>query len=374
MSTSKPLKVSGINLSFNPLQIQKNYSPRQLSLFAAFWITIVAVVVFLPHLLLESSFLNYRFLIYFISAISFFIATYLVFLFAIKKYVYRRIKLIYKTIHQSKLSAQEKKDTVSSDASIFEEVEKDVEKWAANQQIELEKYKEWAEYRRRFVGDISHELKTPIFVIQGYLDTLLDGAWEDKERLVYYLRKAVKSTERLTTIVQDLEAIAKLESGDLMLDIRNVNIKKITEEVFEELEMKAQQHNIELIFKNDADTAYTVHADEGLIRQVLTNLISNSIKYGKEDGHTKVSFYDMDKHILIEVADNGIGIPSEHLAHVFDRFYRVDKSRSRQRGGSGLGLSIVKHIIEAHEQTINVRSARQMGSTFGFTLEKVARE
>ncbi len=374
MNTSKPLKASGINLSFNPFQIQKNYSPRQISLFSAFWITLIAVLTFLPHMLLENNFWNYRFLIYVASAIVFFVATYMVFLFAIKRYVYRRIKLIYKTIHRSKLSAQEKKDRVSSDASIFDDVERDVEAWAANQQIELEKYKEWAEYRRRFVGDISHELKTPIFVIQGYLDTLLDGAWQDEERLLHYLRKAVKSTERLTTIVQDLEAIAKLESGDLMLDIRNINIKALTIEIFEELEMKAQQHNIELLFKSSADTPYTVSADEGLIRQVLTNLISNSIKYGRENGHTKVSFYDMDQHVLVEVADNGIGIPSEHLPHVFDRFYRVDKSRSRKQGGSGLGLSIVKHIIEAHEQTINVRSAKNIGSTFGFTLEKVRRE
>lgn len=369
MNTSKPLKVLGTSLSFNPFQIRKNYSPRQIALFSSFWISIIAMTVFVP-LLIKQDLWNYRLLIYAASSVVFFISTYFVFLFALRRYIYRRIKLIYKTIHQSKLSAQEKRESVSADSNIFDEVEREVEAWAQKQEKELKKYKEWAEYRRRFVGDISHELKTPIFVIQGYLDTLLDGAWQDPDRLVHYLKKAVKSTDRLTTIVQDLEAIARLESGDLMVEIRQIDIRALTEEVFDDLEMKAKSHGIALAFKTGAETSYKVNADEGLIRQVLTNLISNSIKYGKENGDTKVSFYDMDQHILVEVADNGIGIPREHLPHVFDRFYRVDKSRSRQYGGSGLGLSIVKHIIETHGQTINVRSAQTMGSTFGFTLEK----
>ncbi|MEM9888172.1 MAG: ATP-binding protein [Bacteroidota bacterium] len=370
MNTSKPLKGSGINLSFNPFQIQKNYTPRQIALFSAFWITTVIVFAFLPLLLIEPDLWQYRLLFYTISSILFFVITYNIFLAALKKYIYRRIKLIYKTIHQRKLKAQEKKDIVDADANIFEEVEKEVEEWAHEQEEEIQKYKEWAEYRRRFVGDISHELKTPIFVIQSYLETLLDGAWEEPERLLRYLKKTAKSTERLNTIVQDLEAIARLETGDLMLDIRAFDIRKLTEEIFEEIEIKAEKHSINLQLKEGAATPFRVNADEELIRQVMTNLINNSIKYGKENGRTKVSFYDMDQHVLVEIADNGIGIPNEHLPHVFDRFYRVDKSRSRQRGGSGLGLSIVKHIIEAHNQTINVRSTKDLGSTFGFTLKK----
>jgi len=370
MSTSKQSKGLGINLSFNPFQIQKNYTPRQIALFSAFWITTIAAFVFLPLMLFPITDSNTRWLSYFISISIFFLSTYTIILFSLKKYIYRRIKLVYKTIHQSKLLAQQKKEIVDVDANVFEEVEKEVEEWARQQEVEIEKYKEWAEYRRRFVGDISHELKTPIFVIQSYLDTLLEGAWKEPDRLLRFLKKASKSTDRLNTIVQDLEAIAKLESGDLMLDIRTFDIKELAKDVFEELELKAQKHNIELILKEGASTPYQVNADEELIRQVLTNLISNSIKYGKDGGHTKVSFYDMDQNILVEVADNGIGIKKEHIPHVFDRFYRVDKSRSRERGGSGLGLSIVKHILEGHDQTINVRSRQEMGSTFGFTLQK----
>ena len=212
MNASKPSKESGINLSFNPLQIQKNYTPRQIALFSAFWITLIAAVVFMPLLLFPTENQDVRWMSYFISIGVFFLSTYSVILFALKKYIYRRIKLVYKTIHQRKLLAQEKKDIVDSDANVFEEVEKEVEEWARQQEVELEKYKEWAEYRRHFVGDISHELKTPIFVIQSYLDTLLEGAWKEPDRLLRYLKKASKSTDRLNTIVQDLEAIANTEN------------------------------------------------------------------------------------------------------------------------------------------------------------------
>ncbi|NJL76222.1 MAG: sensor histidine kinase, partial [Saprospiraceae bacterium] len=259
---------------------------------------------------------------------------------------------------------------IDLDTNIFDEVEKQVEDWANKKEQEVAKYKTWAEYRRRFVGDISHELKTPIFIMQSYLDTLLDGAWKDEQLCQKFLQKVSKSAERLNTIVQDLEAIAKLESGEMLLDMRNFDVRKLTQDVFEELEMQAKQSNIQLSFKDGAASPYRVFADEDKIRQVLINLINNSIKYGNPNGKTKVSFYDMDRHVLIEVADNGIGIPAEHIPHVFDRFYRVDKSRSREQGGSGLGLSIVKHIIEVHKQTINVRSTQGLGSTFGFTLEK----
>ncbi|MCB0578851.1 MAG: sensor histidine kinase, partial [Phaeodactylibacter sp.] len=219
-------------------------------------------------------------------------------------------------------------------------------------------------------GDISHELKTPIFNIQGYLHTLLDGAIHDEEVNVKFIRKAAKNLERLHTIVEDLEAISRLESGELILEMQAFDIRKLTEEVFEDLEIKAAQRRIVLEFKEGAAQNFRVLADRESIRQVLTNLVSNSIKYGKDNGRTRIGFYDMDKNILIEVADNGLGIPKQHINHVFDRFYRVDKSRSRAQGGSGLGLSIVKHIIEAHKQTINVRSTPDLGSTFGFTLQK----
>jgi two-component system phosphate regulon sensor histidine kinase PhoR len=367
MTTSKPSKGLVISLSFKQ---NKNYTPRQVALATSFWITVgygilLSISIFSLMPLWEK---NYTWLVVFIL-LGFFVS-YFILLYVLQNYIYRRVKLIYKTIHQKKLLSQTKKDSIDLDTNILEEVEKQVEDWANNKEQEVAKYKIGAEYRRRFVGDISHELKTPIFIIQSYLDTLLDGAWKDEQLCPKFLQKVSKSAERLQTIVQDLEAIAKLESGEMLLDMRSFDIGKLTEEIFEELEMQAKQSNIQLSFKEGAAFPYRVFADEDKIRQVMVNLVSNSIKYGNAGGKTKVSFYDMDRHVLIEVADNGIGIPAEHLPHVFNRFYRVDKSRTREQGGSGLGLSIVKHIVEVHKQTINVRSTVGHGSTFGFTLEK----
>lgn len=305
-----------------------------------------------------------------IMGLGLFIAAYFTTVYYLRKYIYRKIKLIYKTIHKHKVSTPDKSKSIDVRANIIDEVEKQVAEWAEQQKEEIDKYKAWAEYRRHFVGDISHELKTPIFNIQGYLHTLLDGAIHDEAVNVKFLKKAAKNLERLHTIVEDLEAISRLESGELILEMQAFDVKKLTEEVFEDLEIKAANRNIILEFKEGAAPNFRVMADRDSIRQVMTNLISNSIKYGKDNGRTRVGFYDMDKNILIEIADNGIGIPKKHLNHVFDRFYRVDKSRSRAQGGSGLGLSIVKHIIEAHNQTINVRSTPELGSTFGFTLQK----
>ncbi len=296
--------------------------------------------------------------------------SYFVFVNFLKRYIYRKIKLIYKTIHKHKMSPAQKQSAINIDTPIIEEVEKEVAQWADEQAREIAELKKWQEYRRRYIGDVSHELKTPIFNIQGYLETLLDGGLEDPAINRDFLSRAAKNVERLLTIVEDLEAISRLESGEMILDMQVFDIRTLVEEVFDEMEMKARQRNIRLMFKEGASQHFQVRADRESIRQVLINLISNSIKYGKEGGHTKVALYDMESLVLVEVADDGIGIPPEHINHVFDRFYRVDKSRSRERGGSGLGLSIVKHIIEAHHQTINVRSSVGMGSTFGFTLAK----
>lgn len=346
----------------------KNPTPQQIAFFSSI---IVALVAFLTLVLVHAVGINHFLREAFIGTVLVFLAAYFVTIFYLKKYIYRKIKLIYKTIHKHKLAATEKNNVVDVTSNIIDDVEKEVEEWATHQKQELDKYKSWAEYRRKFVGDISHELKTPIFNIQGYIHTLLDGAIQDPEINIPFLKKAAKNVDRLNTIVEDLEAISRLESGVLILDKTTFDIKSLTEEVFEDVEFKAAQKNIGLEFKEGAAGNFKVRADRESIRQVLMNLLLNSVKYGITDGRTKVGFYDMDKNILIEVADNGIGIPKKHINHVFDRFYRVDKSRSRAQGGSGLGLSIVKHILEAHQQTINVRSTANLGSTFGFTLEKV---
>ena len=377
----------------------KNPTPQQIALFVAFYITAFTLGVWvLVEMARDREMLTWTTTLILLGVVSFAIA-YLITIFYLRKYIYRKIKVIYKTIHKQKLSPQEKNKTIDVRANIIDEVEKQVSEWADQQQEEIERYKAWAEYRRNFVGDISHELKTPIFNIQGYLHTLLDGALNfvgdishelktpifniqgylhtlldgainDEAVNLKFLSKAAKNLERLHTIVEDLEAISRLESGELILEMQSFDIKKLCEEVFEDLEIKAAQRNITLEFKEGAAHNYRVQADRESIRQVMTNLLYNSIKYGVENGRTRVGFYDMDKNILVEVADNGIGIPKKHLDHVFDRFYRVDKSRSREAGGSDLGLSIVKHIIEAHKQAINVRSTPELGSTFGFTLQK----
>ncbi len=346
----------------------KNPTPRQIALLTALLTTIglfLITLLFFSSLDALSGALRYA-----LWGIAAFGVSYYVTIYYLKKYIYRKIKLIYKTIHKHKVSPEEKVKSVDVQSNIIDEMEREVAQWALNQKQELDKYKSWAEYRRKFVGDISHELKTPIFNIQGYIHTLLEGGIEDEKVRRPFLEKAAKNLDRLNTIVEDLEAISRLESGGLLLDMQTFDIKELTREVFDDLEFKAKEKNITLEFKEGAALAYRVRADRENIRQVLMNLIHNSIKYGHPDGRTKVGFYDMDKHILIEVADNGIGISKKHINHVFDRFYRVDKSRSRSQGGSGLGLSIVKHIIEAHQQTINVRSTPNLGSTFGFTLEK----
>ena len=245
-----------------------------------------------------------------------------------------------------------------------------MDQWVKDQQTTIKNLQTLESYRRDFLGNVSHELKTPIFNIQGYVHTLLDGAIEDKQLSYKYLDRAAKNIERLQTIVEDLESISKLELGELVLEMSKFDIKILTEEVFEELELLAEEKNIRLKFKEGASIGYNVFADREYIRQVLVNLINNSIKYGKEGGVSKVSFYNMENYILVEVADNGAGIEKQDLIRIFDRFYRVDKSRSRSAGGSGLGLSIVKHIIEAHHQSVNVRSTPGEGSTFNFTLQK----
>ena len=224
-------------------------------------------------------------------------------------------------------------------------------------------------FRREFLGNVSHELKTPIFNIQGYIHTLLDGAINDDSVNVKYLKRSSKSVDRMISIVEDLEMISKIESDKLELEYSRWNIVKHVEELFEIIEMKAIKRNMSLQIDNETKSPY-VEADQDKIAQVFLNLIENAIKYGKEGGNIKVRFLDMGENLLVEVADDGDGIAEEHLSRLFERFYRVDKSRSRSEGGTGLGLSIVKHIIDAHRQNINVRSTENIGTTFSFSLKK----
>jgi two-component system phosphate regulon sensor histidine kinase PhoR len=242
--------------------------------------------------------------------------------------------------------------------------------WNNKQVRELERLKDLERYRKEFVGNVSHELKTPIFNIQGYILTLMEGGIEDSKINKLYLERTEKNIDRMISIVQDLEAINKLESGELKLNFEDFDIVRMVEDVFELEHRMADENRITLEFGNKPLTPLMVRADKKRITEVLTNLVVNSIKYGKKNGMVWVSFYESGEKLVVEVQDNGIGISKKDLPRIFERFYRVDKSRSREQGGTGLGLSIVKHIIEAHSQTINVKSSPDQGTTFTFTVEK----
>lgn len=298
-----------------------------------------------------------------------FIVSWVVLRLILERFIYERIRVIYKTISTTKRGNNRKLPHYSG-KDIIESVNKDVEEWAAERNNEIENLKKMEAYRREFLGNVSHELKTPITTIQGYVLTLLDGGLYDNNINRKYLKRTAKNINRLIAIINDLEEISKIETGMLEMKIAPINFSLLVKDVFDFMEIKAQKHNIKLEYTQGFDKNIRVMADQSRIRQVLINLIDNSIKYGKKNGLTTVSVFDMDENVLIEITDNGIGIEQKDLPRIFERFYRTDKSRSRDMGGTGLGLAIVKHIIEAHNQTINVRSKINVGTTFAFTLQK----
>lgn len=284
-------------------------------------------------------------------------------------YIQERVRIIYKTIRRLKGSSNHMNLDMRDD--IVEQVNRDVMSWAESQIEEITTLRETDTFRKEFIGNLAHELKTPIFNIQGFILTLLEGGMEDPEINRKFLLKAAKNVERMSGLLEDLDVITKMEAGTLDIELVPFDLLDILRETLESLESKAKRNNIDLRLKKGIDgSKIMVKGDAAKLVQVLTNLIVNSINYGKEGGHTEVRYYDADDSILVEVADTGIGIREGDLPRVFERFYRVDKSRSRHAGGSGLGLAIVKHILEAHGQTISVRSTYGEGSTFSFTLQK----
>ena len=280
----------------------------------------------------------------------------------VKLYIHSKISVIYKNIYKHKGVTRFVDVDVDS-------VEKEVENWAIQKENEILQMKASETYRREFIGNVSHELKTPIFNIQGYILTLLDGGLFDEEVNMKYLKRTSKSVDRMINIIDDLEVITRLETEKTQLEIGEFNIVELAKDVLDQLELKANESKIELSIQKEILGEFVL-GDIDKIQQVFANLISNSIKYGKEGGRTEVRFFDMNENILIEIADDGIGISEMDMPRLFERFYRVDKNRSRKIGGTGLGLAIVKHIIEAHNQTINVRSTVDVGSTFSFILKK----
>jgi two-component system phosphate regulon sensor histidine kinase PhoR len=299
------------------------------------------------------------------------VTSFLVFYWLIEKYIYSKIKLIYKLIHNLKLG-RDLRDALGEHmtADPINDVEQEVKEWAKQKKTEIDTLRTQEKFRREFLSNVSHEFKTPLFAIQGYIEAIQDDDFDDVDMAREFLKKAARNVDRLSYLIKDLDEISKLETGQIAIQYTKFKINDLIKEVFESMELKAKQHHIKLIFKQKYDEPIMVNADREKIVQVLVNLIDNSFKYGKEGGSTSVSLFELHNQVLVEVTDDGIGIEEKNLPRLFERFYRTDTSRSRQIGGSGLGLAIVKHIIEAHEQTINVRSTEGLGSTFGFTLEK----
>lgn len=355
-------------MSFNSLF--KNITIRQVTFLITFFVTLTSVTFFV---LFQFGIKDPNMWAIFLCSTILFIVQFFLIRLLMEQYVFRKIKLIYKIINDNK-KEQIGKDLAKFHEKSISDVNRNVVEWATSTKKEIAALKSLEEYRKNYVGNISHELKTPIFTVQAYLHTLLDGGIDDENINIKYLKRAAENVERLQNIVEDLDVISKLESGQFEMEMRPFDIKELVSETFMDLESLAKEKKIKLMFKEGAAQPYFVVGDKDSIRQVVTNLLVNSIKYGNQNGTTKVSFYDMDKKILIEVSDNGIGIEEQHLKHLFDRFYRVDSSRSRKQGGSGLGLSIVKHIIEAHGQSIKVRSTPNIGTTFGFTLNKTKKK
>lgn len=343
-------------------------TPHHLSLYITFFFAVVlSLTDIIVQLLLKNTIDYWAILLVILFSAP---VIYLVIWLTLSRYIYEKIKVIYKTIRRTKIASS---GTINNDEKkndVLEVVNREVEIWAASQEKEIAELKKLESYRREFLGNVSHELKTPITTIQGYVLTLLEGGLNDPAINKKYLVRTSKNINRLISIVNDLETISRYEAGVIQLQQQRFNLSASILDVLELMEMKALKKSIQFHFKEEFAPAIYALGDKDKIRQVLINLIDNSLKYGNEKGTTTISTFDMDDHILIEVSDNGMGIEECDLPRVFERFYRTDKSRARSQKGTGLGLAIVKHIIEAHNETIHVRSQSGMGSTFAFTLKK----
>ena len=336
-----------------------NFNPFKFSLLSSLYISLGAYFV-----------INYNDLSLSVESvlISFIIfgLSFLILQLRVRKLFFERIKQIYKDL-EFETDSLIKTSPIDSDMNSFS---KDLEEFVKLKRTEIETLKKEGIYRKEFVGNVAHELKTPLFSVQGYISNLLDGAMDDKELLKKYLKRAEKSVDRLTFIIKDLDLITQLESSTLKLKVASFDILKLTEEIIEDLEISASKRNIKIIFNKNYDKQILVEADKNRIEQVITNLVTNSINYGSEKGTTEISFESNVEKIIVKVNDNGEGISEENMPRLFQRFFRVDVSRSRSQGGSGLGLAIVKHIIDAHNENIYVQSTVGVGSEFSFSLNK----
>ena len=344
-----------------------NWSVRKLAFSIAsvvFALLFALLFIFEIYYQFHVNFLVYLFISALVSAV-----VYIGIDFYIGNIIFERIKLIYKIISSEKSEKNRLKFAIDSDENFLDKVQKEVDAYEEKQKVQLEQMLQMEKYRKDFLGNVSHELKTPIFNIQGYIETLLDGAVDDPTINRQYLLKAAANVDRLNFIVKDLLELSQYETGEMLLELSRFDIHFLVKEIYDSFEIKAREKNIKLGFKKGSNSEFFVHADKDKVTQVFNNLIVNAINYGNKDGEVNIGFFIVDEQLLIEVSDDGYGIAEEHIPRLFERFYRVDKHRSRTDGGTGLGLAIVKHILEAHGQSINVRSTIGKGSTFWFMLK-----
>ncbi len=337
-------------------------SKKKLNLYVILFAVAISVINLFIYYFFENTLL-----VLIISLPILFIILYFAINLLTNSYIKEKIKPIYKTICQINLTLNRKNENADE---MLSTINQQVSLLSKSQTQEIKQLKELERYRKEFIGNVSHELKTPIFNIQGYLLTLIDGGINDTNINELYLKRAEKSVDRMILIVNDLEAISKLESGELALNYEHFDIEELINEVFDMQMIKTKEKNISFSIKNNLNKKIIVDADKKWIFRLIVNLIVNSINYGKDNGYIAFSFYDLGNKYSIKISDNGIGIKEKNLHRIFERFYRADKSRSREQGGTGLGLSIVKHIIEAHNQSITVDSTVNKGTSFVFTLNK----
>ncbi|MCF6366940.1 MAG: ATP-binding protein [Bacteroidales bacterium] len=346
----------------------KTTNPRKISFAVSFLHTLFVSILYLTASFLFPE-IKFNLFVLLIFNTAIFIFSFFLFEYILKRFIYDKIRLIYKTIRNLKLQKNEKPE-VDLKGDIIKEVKDEVEEWSKEHEVEISTLKERETFRREYIGNISHELKNPIFNIQGYIYSLINGAIDDKKLTTKYLKRTNKNIERIIDILEDLDTISELERINLKPDFKKFDILQLAKDVNELFIDKTSDKNIKLFFREDYTNPIYAFGNKKKIKQVFINLIDNAIKYSSKNGKIKISFFDMDKNYLIEITDEGPGISENDLPRIFERFYRTDKARSRDKGGTGLGLAIVKHIIEAHKQTINVRSTTGVGTTFAFTISK----
>jgi len=308
----------------------------------------------------------------FVVGISSFVISFFLVFYAIELLVFREVNKMYKTIHKLKIrDFNISRKSIIKNTNPFKKLNDEIFVYVARKQKEIDELKRLELFRREFLADVSHELKTPIFAAQGFIHTLIDGAVDDEKVRDKFLAKAARSLDGLDALVKDLVALSQLETGEVRMNFERVDLAHVTQDIFEQLEKIAHAKNTSLQLKSSHAGPIWVKADVQRITQVMTNLIENAVKYGNENGRVQVNFEDDKKSILVSIRDDGPGIPPEHLSRIFERFYRVEKSRSKDRGGTGLGLAIVKHILNAHKAKISVMSKVDRGTTFRFKLERM---